>query len=87
MKYSSTGKRIPTNFWNGVNRDVHDGMSQSYLAYYPSSDIFHDAPATRELYSVCELSMETPALSGLYKEINILKSYIDQGENRTKGEN
>ena len=76
MKYSSTGKAIPSSFWRGVNRDVRDGMDQNYLGYYPSSDIFHDAPASRELSSVCEFSMETAAISGLYKEIDILKNYI-----------
>ena len=86
LKYSSTGREIPSYFWNGASRDVTDGMDELYICYYTSQAKWHDCD-NHELASVCESSMGIPKRSGLYNEIDILKNYIDQGENRTKGKN
>lgn len=86
LKYSSTGREIPADFWSGASLDVTDGMDELYICYYTSQIKWHDCD-THELASICEFSMEMPARSGLYNEIDILKTYYDQQENRTKGKN
>ena len=91
LKYSSNGKRIPTQFWNGASLDVSDGMDQSYLGYYPSQVKWHDAPATRELVSVCENENTITSVDkiceniGLYHKIDNITSSLQDSHQDSKG--
>lgn len=57
LKYSSTGRSIPSKFLEGAAQRIKSGMSQPYICYYPSQIKWHDCDGTHDLDSICEATI------------------------------